>query len=67
MRPFLLALPLATLTPLHAAGAGSAQGPGATRIAKFKGDRTAAVSLTFDDGLRNQDEFAVPLLDKYGI
>jgi len=36
-------------------------------IAKFKDDRQAAVSLTLDDGLRNQDEFAVPLLNQYGI
>ena len=67
MRPFLLALPLATLTTLHAADAGSAPGPGAIHIAKFKGDRVAAVSMTLDDGLRNQDEFAVTLLNKYGI
>jgi peptidoglycan/xylan/chitin deacetylase (PgdA/CDA1 family) len=58
---------LATTAALHAAEGGSAQSAGAIRIAKFKGDRTAAVSMTLDDGLRNQDEFAVPLLNKYGV
>lgn len=58
---------LATTAALHAAEGGSAQSAGAIQIAKFKGDRTAAVSMTLDDGLRNQDEFAVPLLNKYGI
>ena len=58
---------LATTAALHAAEAGSAQSAGAIRIAKFKGDRVAAVSMTLDDGLRNQDEYAVPLLNKYGI
>ena len=58
---------LATTAALHAAEAGSAQSAGAIRIAKFKGDRVVAVSMTLDDGLRNQDEYAVPLLNKYGI
>jgi len=58
---------LATTAALHAAEGGSTQSAGAIQIAKFKGDRTAAVSMTLDDGLRNQDEFAVPLLNKYGI
>jgi peptidoglycan/xylan/chitin deacetylase (PgdA/CDA1 family) len=58
---------LATTAALHAAEGGSAQSAGAIQIAKFKGDRTTAVSMTLDDGLRNQDEFAVPLLNKYGI
>ena len=67
MKPFLLALLLATLTTLKAAEGSPAQSPGSLRIAKFKDDRMAAVSMTLDDGLRNQDEFAVPLLNKYGI
>jgi len=67
MKAVVFALLLTTLTTLNAAEAGSAQNVGNIRIAKFKGDRTAAVSMTLDDGLRNQDDFAVPLLNKYGI
>lgn len=63
----LAALLLTTLTTTQAAETDSAQTPTAIRIAKFKGDRTAAVSMTLDDGLRNQDDFAVPLLNQYGI
>lgn len=39
----------------------------APHIAKFKGDREAAVCITLDDGLRNQDDVAVPLLAQYGF
>lgn len=39
----------------------------AVRIARFQGDRAAAVSLTFDDALRDQDLHAVPLLARYGF
>lgn len=67
MKAVLLAFLLTTLTTLNAAEVDSAHRLGTIRIAKFKGDRTAAVSMTLDDGLRNQDEFAVPLLNKYGI
>ncbi len=67
MKAIVLILLLSTLSTLQAAEAVSAQTPGSLRIAKFKGDRAAAVSMTLDDGLRNQDEFAVPLLNKYGI
>jgi len=67
MKPAILVLLLTTLTTVQAAEGGSAKGPGTLRIAKFKDDRMAAVSMTLDDGLRNQDEFAVPLLNKYGI
>ena len=63
----LAALLLTTLTAAQAAETDSAQKLAAIRIAKFKGDRTAAVSMTLDDGLRNQDDFAVPLLNQYGI
>ncbi len=56
---FLAALLLAPLAGLHAAEA--------IHVAKFKGDRAAAVSVTLDDGLRNQDDVAVPLLNQYGI
>ena len=55
MRPFLFLLPLAAL---HA---------DEIRVAKFAGDRAAAVSFTFDDNLRDQDDFAVPLLTKHDI
>lgn len=41
--------------------------PGGIRVAKFKGDRAAAISFTFDDNMRDQDEFAVPMLAKYGF
>ncbi len=58
---------ITTLASLHAAEADPAGNLGPIRIAKFKGDHMAAVSMTLDDGLRNQDEFAVPLLNKYGI
>ena len=67
MKAVLLTLLLTTLTTLNAAEVGSAHNLDTIRIAKFKGDRTAAASMTLDDGLRNQDEFAVPLLNKYGI
>jgi peptidoglycan-N-acetylglucosamine deacetylase len=37
------------------------------RIARFQGDRRGAISLTFDDGLRDQLELAVPILDRLGL
>ncbi len=37
------------------------------RIAKFPGDRAAAVSLTFDDGLPDHLAIAVPSLEKRGM
>jgi peptidoglycan/xylan/chitin deacetylase (PgdA/CDA1 family) len=37
------------------------------RIAKFPGDRAAAVSLTFDDGLPDHLSIAVPALEKRGM
>ncbi len=36
-------------------------------IAKFKYDRPAAFTYTFDDGSRDQLEQGVPLLDRYGF
>jgi peptidoglycan/xylan/chitin deacetylase (PgdA/CDA1 family) len=36
-------------------------------IAKFAGDRAAAISYTFDDGLRDQFTLAVPLLNEAGF
>jgi peptidoglycan/xylan/chitin deacetylase (PgdA/CDA1 family)/lysophospholipase L1-like esterase len=37
------------------------------RIAQFSGDRAAAVSYTFDDGLRDQYTLAVPMLNEVGF
>jgi peptidoglycan/xylan/chitin deacetylase (PgdA/CDA1 family) len=37
------------------------------RIAKFDGDRPAAISYTFDDNLRDQFTLAVPMLDEVGF
>lgn len=40
---------------------------GPPRIAAFQGDRSAAVSYTFDDNLRDQFTLAVPMLEESGI
>lgn len=37
------------------------------RIAQFSGDRAAAISYTFDDGLRDQFTLAVPILNEVGF
>jgi peptidoglycan/xylan/chitin deacetylase (PgdA/CDA1 family) len=37
------------------------------RIATFKGDKAAAISYTFDDGIRDQYELAYPMLQEAGI
>ncbi len=37
------------------------------RIARFSGDRAAAISYTFDDGLRDQYTLAVPMLKEVGF
>jgi peptidoglycan/xylan/chitin deacetylase (PgdA/CDA1 family) len=39
----------------------------AARIARFAGDRSAAISYTFDDGLRDQYTHAVPMLNEAGF
>jgi len=39
----------------------------AARVAAFQGDRPAAVSLTFDDGLLDDSDIIAPLLAKYGL
>ncbi len=36
-------------------------------VAKYRGDRPCAVSLTFDDGTPGQIVRAIPILDKHGI
>jgi peptidoglycan/xylan/chitin deacetylase (PgdA/CDA1 family) len=43
---------------------GEEGGPGATRIAKWKGDKTAAFMLMFDDSAQSQVKIAVPELVK---
>ncbi len=63
----LLALTLTTQSAVYAAGSESADHSEVISIAKFKNNRAAAVSITLDDGLRNQDDLAVPLLNQYGI
>jgi len=63
----LTALLLAPLAALPAAEAGSSVNPATIRVARFKGDRAAALSFTLDDNLRDQYDVAVPLLNKYGI
>ena len=59
----LLTLPLL----LPATEISSNVNPDAIWVAKFKGDRLAALSFTLDDNLRDQYDVAVPLLNKYGI
>ncbi len=39
----------------------------AVRVARFQGDRRAAISLTFDDGMGDQLALAVPVLDRLGF
>jgi hypothetical protein len=39
----------------------AAAGEPVVRIAKFSGDRSAALSYTFDDGLRDQYTVTVPI------
>lgn len=36
-------------------------------IAKFNGNRVAAICYSFDDGIRDQYELAYPILKKYGL
>ena len=63
----LLALTLTTQSVMSADGSEGVDRTEVISVAKFKGDRAAAVSITLDDGLRNQDDVAVPLLNQYGI
>jgi cephalosporin-C deacetylase-like acetyl esterase/peptidoglycan/xylan/chitin deacetylase (PgdA/CDA1 family) len=63
----LVVLHLTLLVGAHAAEVNSLVQADAIYVAKFKGDRAAAVSITLDDGLRNQDDVAVPLLRQYGV
>ncbi|OAM89032.1 polysaccharide deacetylase family protein [Termitidicoccus mucosus] len=47
--------------------AASGATPPQLRIARFAGDRAAAISYTFDDGLRDQYTLAVPMLNEAGF
>ena len=38
-----------------------------TEILKWKDGKSSCVSITFDDGSRNQFEIAMPVLDKLGF
>jgi len=58
---------LLLLTWLHAAEPISSVSSEDIRVARLKGDCAGALSFTFDDNLRDQDDVAVPLLEKYGI
>ena len=62
----LVALSVTVVNGLDAADSVPANSD-AICVAKFKGARSAALSFTFDDNLRDQYEVAVPLLRKYGI
>ena len=44
-----------------------AQAPGDTHLARFQGDKTGAVSLTFDDGIITQFTVARPILDSLDL
>ena len=67
LRPQLLFLCLSLIPGLFLKNGEASEPPSVMYIAKYSGDKTAALSFTFDDNLRNQEDFAVPLLEKYGI
>jgi len=58
---------LLVFTVFAAAGCAVADTPPTARIAQFSGDRAAAISYTFDDGLRDQYTVAVPMLNEVGL
>jgi len=62
----LLSITLLHFGLLVGAASGADTQPSA-RIAEFAGDRPAAISYTFDDGLRDQYTLAVPMLDEVGF
>ena len=60
------------LTPLAALTAAAADMPTPTtdqgiRVARFKGDREAALSFTLDDGWEDNATIAAPMFDRYGF
>jgi peptidoglycan/xylan/chitin deacetylase (PgdA/CDA1 family) len=61
----LLHLLVAGTMAVSAVASATADEP--VRIAPFKGNKTAAVSYTFDDGLRDQYTVAAPILEKLEI
>ncbi len=66
----VLALLLATMLPLSIQpllADQAATGPGATRIAQWKDDRTAVFMLMFDDSWPSHFQVAVPELAKRGL
>lgn len=65
VRRLMLAAPM--LAFLTAQSATSAEASPSVRIARFSGDRAAALSYTFDDGLRDQFTVAVPMLNEAGF
>ena len=67
-RIFSFFAPLLVAPPLLALALPAADpSPPSARIAKFSGDRAAAISYTFDDGLRDQYTLAAPMLDEVGF
>src|SRR5262245_44670848 len=52
---------------LFVLGAACGQDAVSVRIARFDGDRAAAISYTFDDNTRDQYTLAVPMLDECGF
>lgn len=44
-----------------------AQSPGLPEVTQWPGNRTAAISLTFDDGLMSQLHNAAPVMEKYHL
>lgn len=59
----LLAILLLSVFCAHA----QVSSPAGIRVAPFKGDRVAAISYTFDDGLKDQADVAVPMLEQCGF
>ena len=62
---FLAAISVAV--PFAVASVACAADAESIHVARFQGDRAAAVSFTFDDNSRNQYELAVPMLERFGF